>query len=324
MVTEAARPVPDPGPATDFERTVLDNLYEGVYFVDLGRRIHDWNRGAERLSGFEASAVVGRFCHDNLLNHVDEAGRQLCRSGCPLAATMRDGAAREADVFLRHRSGHRVGVRVRTSPVRDRDGRIVGGVEIFDDQTDLSTARRELSDMRDLAMTDTLTGIPNRRHFEMAVASRVAELAGYGRPFGLLVADVDHFKRLNDTHGHATGDAALRTIARTMLESTRPSDDIARYGGEEFVLTVSDVDADGLRGVATRLRTMVAKSLVRAGDRRVRVTVSVGGALAAPGERAAAVFERADGALYRAKQAGRNRVEIDAGEPGQDGPATTG
>lgn len=301
----------EPDRGTPFERAVLDDLYEGVYFVDLGRRIHYWNRGAERLSGFGAADVVGRHCHDNLLNHVDDAGRQLCRAACPLAATMRDGTPREADVFLRHRSGHRVGVRVRTTPVRDRDGRVIGAVEIFDDQTDLSSARRELSYLRDQAMTDALTGIPNRRHFEMSIASRIAELAGYGRPFGLLVGDVDHFKALNDRHGHAAGDVALGMIARTLREATRPSDDVARYGGEEFVLTVADVDERGLARVGSRMRAMVARSLVRTGDLELNVTISVGGALALPGETAAAVFERADRALYRAKAAGRNRVVID-------------
>lgn len=309
-VTGQAGGPTDMGPASAFEHAVVDQLYEGVYYVDLGRRIRYWNQGAERLSGFAASDVVGRYCHDNLLNHVDAAGRSLCRSLCPLAATMRDGQPREADVFMRHRKGHRVPVRVRTSPVRDREGKVIGGVEVFDDQTDLSATRRELSDLRDMAMTDALTGIPNRRHFEMSFASRVSEFAGYGRDFGLLIADIDRFKVLNDTYGHAAGDVALRTVAQTMLASSRASDDIARFGGEEFALTIVEVDEDSLRAIGERVCSLVARSTIRTDEHDLSATISIGGTVALTGDTAEAIFARADAALYRAKEGGRNRVEL--------------
>ena len=301
------------GPVEGVERTVIDSLDEGVYYVDRGRRIRFWNSGAERLTGYAAAAVVGRFCYDNLLNHVDGSGRQLCRSGCPLSATMDDGEPRDAEVFLRHHEGHRVPVRVRTTPVRDRLGQVIGAVEIFDDSTDLAAVRREVSELRDLAMRDALTGLPNRRHFEMSIASRVAELAGYGRRFGLLIADIDRFKVVNDRHGHAVGDAALRTVARTLLESSRALDDVSRFGGEEFALTITDVDESRLRPVAERFRALVERSRVRAGGVDIPVTISIGGTIAAVGDTAAAIFERADAALYQAKEAGRNRVVL-AGE----------
>ena len=116
------------GPLDDVEWAVMDNLYDGAYYVDRGRRIRYWNRGAERLTGYADADVVGQFCFDNILNHVDGSGTALCRSLCPLAATMRDGGPREAEVFLRHREGHRVPVQVRTAPVRNRDGAVIGGV----------------------------------------------------------------------------------------------------------------------------------------------------------------------------------------------------
>lgn len=264
---------PTADPAGEFERAVLDHLYEGVYYVDRARRIRYWNAGAEGLTGYSAPAVVGQFCYQNLLNHVDATGKQLCRSGCPLSATMRDGVPREADVFLRHREGHRVAVRVRTTPVRDREGSVIGAVEIFNESTELSAVRREISELRDLAMHDALTGVPNRRHFEMSMVSRIAELAGYGRSFGLLIADIDRFKLVNDVHGHATGDVALRTVARTLLEASRATDGIARFGGEEFALTISDVDDVRLRAIAERFRVLVERSRVTTGRQDLQVTI---------------------------------------------------
>ncbi len=299
-------------PGDDFERAAVDNLYDGVYYVDRARRIRYWNHGAERLSGFPAAEVVGHFCYDNLLNHVDSAGRHLCRGRCPLAATIADGEPREAEVFLRHRQGHRVPVRVRTAPVHDREGRVIGAVEVFDDSTALSTARQEASELRDLAMRDALTGIPNRRHFEMSIASRVAELAGYGRRFGFLIADIDHFKLVNDRHGHATGDVALTTVARTLLGASRAGDDLARFGGEEFALTITDVDGPALRKVAERFRVLVQQTRVRdaTADVELGVTISIGGTVAVPGDTAEAIFGRADAALYTAKASGRNVVRL--------------
>lgn len=303
------------GPLDELERAVMDNLYDGVYYVDRGRRIRYWNHGAERLTGYGATDVVGHFCFDNILNHVDGSGTFLCRSLCPLAATMRDGEPREAEVFLRHREGHRVPVQVRTAPVHDREGKVIGGVEIFEDVTKLSAVRREVSELRDLAMHDALTGLPNRRHFDMSMSSRIAELAGYGRRFGFLIADIDKFKHFNDLYGHATGDVALRTVARTLLSSSRSVDDIARFGGEEFALTITDVDEAALRAVGERVRAMVERTRVQAEEHTLKVTISIGGTIGEVGDTADAIFERADAALYEAKGAGRNRVCL-SGETG--------
>ncbi|MGA3031312.1 MAG: GGDEF domain-containing protein [Candidatus Limnocylindrales bacterium] len=305
-----SRSVPDvpAGTLDDVERAVIDNLYDGVYYVDRGRRIRYWNRGAERLTGYADADVVGRLCFDNILNHVDGSGTFLCRSLCPLAATMRDGEPREAEVFLRHREGHRVPVQVRTAPVRDREGTVIGGVEIFEDATKISAVRREVSELRDLAMHDALTGLPNRRHFEMSMSSRIAELAGYGRRFGFLIADIDKFKRVNDRYGHATGDIVLRTVARTLLATSRPGDDIARFGGEEFALTITDVDEAALRAIGERFRAMVERTRVRTEEHTLKVRISIGGTIGELGDTADAIFERADAALYEAKNAGRNRI----------------
>ncbi len=297
--------------ADGFDRAVIDHLFDGVYYVDRARRIRYWNEGAERLSGFDADAVLGHFCYENLLNHVDDMGNQLCRNGCPLAATMSDGEPREAEVFLRHRAGHRVQVRVRTAAVRDRARQVIGAIEIFNESTELSAARQEVSELRDIAMRDPLTDLPNRRHFDMSISSRIAELAGYGRRFSLLIADIDRFKLVNDQHGHAAGDLALRTVAKTLLGASRASDDVARIGGEEFAITITAGDQEALKITAERFRALVEQSHVRVDERDLPVTISIGGTLAEVGDTAASVFERADAAMYRAKRGGRNRVELD-------------
>ena len=294
----------------EFHKTIVDNLADGVYFVDPGREITYWNRGAERITGYASAAVVGHRCFENILDHVDAEGNSLCHTICPLAATMRDGQPRDVSVWLRHAEGHRKPVRVRTAPVRDGEGAIVGAVEVFTDDSAVLRAVEDADRARRDALTDDLTGMPNRRLFDAALAGRIENLARYGWRFGLLIVDIDHFKAINDKHGHHFGDAVLAGVAATLHGAVRAGDVVARWGGEEFAILVESSDEAGLIETADRVRALVSQSEVRAEGLTAKVHVSVGGALAVGEDTADSLFARADAALYAAKHAGRNRTEI--------------
>lgn len=117
-----------------FYRSLLDNLMDGVYFVDPNRTITYWNKGAERISGYSKDEVMGKHCHDNILNHVDYSGNCLCKGECPLAQTLKDGKDRKTDLFLQNRNGERIPVSIRISPILE-GGKIVGAVESFSDSS---------------------------------------------------------------------------------------------------------------------------------------------------------------------------------------------
>ena len=293
-----------------FYRSLVDHLSDGVYFVNSQRRILYWNRGAERITGHDAAAVVGRCCADGILAHVDAAGRELCQSACPLMASIHDDQPHELEVWLRHHDGHRLPVRVRTAPIHDRDGNVAGAVEIFDDASPLLDARAHAAAATRDAMSDALTGMPNRRHLDAALSARLEDLVRYGRSFGLLVADIDHFKDVNDKHGHDVGDLALRAVATTIAGGLRAGDMAGRWGGEEFVILATCEHASALHEIGERLRALVASAVVRAGGTDITVHISVGGALAVAGDQPAALFTRADAALYEAKEGGRDRVVV--------------
>jgi diguanylate cyclase (GGDEF)-like protein/PAS domain S-box-containing protein len=299
----------DDSPNEAFHRSLVENLAEGVYFVDPERTIKYWNPGAERLAGFSANDMVGRHCFDNLLAHVDAEGNSLCHSTCPLAATIRDGQPREATVWLRHREGYRKPVQVRTAVVRDGSGRVIGGVESFLDATAAVMAASDLDRARRDALTDDLTGLPNRRMFDGALSGRLENLRRYGWAFGLLIVDIDLFKSVNDKHGHAAGDAVLASVAKTIVGAIRAGDVVARWGGEEFAVLVEASDTAGLVDAAERIRILVARSHARFEGRQLPVTVSLGGSLAGPDDSAESLFARTDEALYAAKRAGRNRAK---------------
>jgi diguanylate cyclase (GGDEF)-like protein/PAS domain S-box-containing protein len=298
-------PIPD-----ELHRSIVDNLADGVYYVEPDRTIRYWNRGAERLAGFKASEIVGRRCYDNLLAHVDAQGNSLCHSTCPLAASMIDGESRDVTIWLRHREGYRKPVRVRTAAVRDEAGTIVGGVETFSDASAVVRAVEDADRAHHEALTDDLTDLPNRRMFDAALRGRLENFGRYGWEFGLLVVDIDNFKAVNDEFGHAFGDAVLVGVARTLEGAVRAGDMVARWGGEEFAVLVEASDAAGLAETAERLRALVAQSEVRHEAVVLTVHVSAGGSLASGDDTAESLFERADGALYSAKRDGRDRIAI--------------
>jgi len=165
-----------------------------------------------------------------------------------------------------------------------------------------------------LASTDPLTGLLNRRRFlELAVAEHL-RAGRHQRPLSLVLIDLDHFKRVNDQHGHRMGDAVLRTAAAILSGAIRGSDLAARFGGEELVLLLPETDLNGAAGMAERLRQGFAAAITSLDGTDVRVTASLGvAAWRGPGESLDTLIHRADQALYAAKHAGRDKVMVAAG-----------
>lgn len=291
-----------------FYRKLLDNLYEGVYVVDTDRKILFWNDAAVKITGYSRSDVVGRHCWDNILMHIDGDGNALCKSGCVLRAVMEDGRNREAEVFFHHREGHQVPVIVRVSPILGRDGTVAGAVQIFSDNYSSQDLTRRLRELERMALLDPLTKLGNRRYGEMNLTNKLRELKRYGWSFGVLFIDIDRFKSVNDTYGHAVGDKVLRLIAATINNGLRSSDIVSRWGGEEFVAFVTNVDEETLRYVAEKLRMLVERSTMSLDGHDTQITISIGATLARKRDSAHAIIKRADSLMYAAKGAGRNRV----------------
>lgn len=291
-------------------KDILDNLCDGVYFVNGKRRITYWNRGAERITGYRAGEVVGRACFDNLLNHVNDKGVVLCHGQCPLAKTLADGQVREAEVYLRHAQGHRVPVLVRAAPLRDETGQIIGAVESFSDNSRVVAVRQRVTHLLHEAESDALTGLFNRRTIERKLQGSLAEWQQEGPAFGMLFIDIDFFKTVNDTYGHEVGDRTLKLVADTLRNSLRDTDLVGRWGGEEFVIVLYGIDQRRLGSVANKLRALIAASAFQHEQHTIRVTASIGATLSQPGDTLGALVRRADQLLYRSKAAGRNCVSL--------------
>ena len=172
----------------------------------------------------------------------------------------------------------------------------------------------------DLSSRDALTTLANRHQFEIELAREIARVARAGEAALLLMVDIDHFKAVNDVHGHAAGDRVIKAVALTLLDCVRPMDTVARFGGEEFAIILPNCAAGFGETVAERIRTRVEQTAVEVTlGQSISVTISLGGAFAPQWVRTSAVLwtNRADQQLYRAKAAGRNRacLEQSVGSP---------
>lgn len=293
-------------------RNILENLYEGVYCVDLDRKIIFWNKGAERITGYSAAEVLGSSCSDNILVHVDGEGRNICVSGCPLMATIKLGKPHAEDnIFLHHKNGHRVPVFVSVSSIRDSHGRMIGAIEIFRENFASAYDVQYIEDLKKAALLDPLMEIPNRRCIESKLRAAIEEKRRFNISLGVLFIDIDHFKKVNDTYGHDAGDRVLKMVSKTLSSIMRVYNLIGRWGGEEFIGIITHVDGEGLRILAEKLRVLVENSFLDYNGNKIAVTVTIGGTISRGNESMKAILQRADAFLYKGKKCGRNCIMID-------------
>ena len=255
------------------------------------------NRRAAALFEVPLDAIKGRNAPDHWVDAADRA-RYLER-------LRRFGRVDDMEVQLRTHAGRPFWARVSGQKLK-----FEGEVALLGTIIDVTAQRQAHEDLREQATHDPLTGVFNRRHVEDVLRQELDRAQRHQRPLSVAMVDADHFKAINDTHGHQTGDEVLRAISDRCQKTLRSHDVFGRYGGEEFVVVFPETDLEEAGAVAERLRAAVADRPIQVGDHALGVTVSIGVAAFAPGHDLEKLFQRADSALYAAKQAGRNVVRV--------------
>ncbi|MDQ0009707.1 diguanylate cyclase [Luteibacter jiangsuensis] len=197
---------------------------------------------------------------------------------------------------------------IRLTAYRERAERMRLRIEQL--ETERNTLQRSLEREHELAQTDTMIGMPNRLAYEKRIEAAYESWQATMRPLSVAAIDIDHFKSINDTYGHTAGDAVLRIIGQALLKHIRPCDFVARYGGEEFIVIFDGADEAESLQVCERLRGKIQHLAFHASRQPVRVTASIGLTQFRPGDTPQSVFDRADLALYTAKNGGRNRCAV--------------
>jgi diguanylate cyclase (GGDEF)-like protein/PAS domain S-box-containing protein len=273
---------------------VVESSHDAIVGKDLDGVITSWNGGAERLYGYTAAEVRGKSVSILVpAGHDDELPDLLGR--------VRTGERVDDYETVRARKdGTLVDVSLTVSPIRSRTGTVVGAATIA---RDISARLRYQDQLQFLAEHDALTGARNRRRFERDLSDQVARARRYGEQAALLILDVDDFKRINDLHGHRTGDRALKEIAAALMRRLRETDVVARIGGDEFAVLLPYADERQAQVVARSVQDAIAACRVDTPEfAHLTVSASIGLVLIdAQTETEEAAFAEADRAMYQNK-----------------------
>jgi diguanylate cyclase (GGDEF)-like protein/PAS domain S-box-containing protein len=267
--------------------------------------VEEWNRSLRRIGGWDPNDVDGMSI--NLFFPASVSATQA--TGSALLERARQHGTAEFEGWSLRKDGSVFWGSTVATALPDREGHANGYVLVTRDLTE----RKQHEDrLVALATTDPLTGTCNRRAGEFCLKDALTAWQRHGTNFALLLVDCDHFKRVNDRWGHDVGDKVLVALVRICRENLREADTIIRWGGEEFLLCLPGADRNMALSIAERLREAIARAPIDHKGANVQVTVSIGIALVSTSDGYSDdIVRRADRALYRAKQAGRNRVELD-------------
>lgn len=294
-------------PASDAAQMTLDSIGDGVISIDVNGNVTYLNPTAERMTGWTCQAACGRS-HLEVLRIIDGESREPALNPLATAILHNRTATLSANSVLIRRDGEETAIEDTAAPIHDEKGVLCGAVIVFHD---VSTSRARSQEMLYKAQHDALTGLPNR----LLLTERLTQAVSFARRRGTLLAllyiDVDRFKQINDSLGHAIGDQLLRSIAHRMTDCVRDSDTVSRHGGDEFIVLLpevahrSDATVCAENLLATLRRPYPIEKLV------LRVTVSIGiGVYPTDGADTETVMRHADRAMFDAKMSGGAQYQI--------------
>jgi PAS domain S-box-containing protein/diguanylate cyclase (GGDEF)-like protein len=283
---------------------ILEDLPTGVYVVDLERRILFWNRWAERISGYLGHEMVGKACMDNLLMHCDENHSARCGDACPLLRAMHDGRIREEHLLLRHKDGQRVPVRVRSTPLRDENGVIVGAVEVFDERRPHAEPQWHAAPKLVSGHFDTATGVLDEPSITGLLRTALRDYARDHVPFGVLAFAVDGLERFRQNFGPRAVDKILHTVATTLVKNLPGGDVVGRWQQDRFLVIVDKCSPAALAPQAGLLRQIASGAAISWWGDRLSVSVTAGAAAADEQDTTDTLLERVE--LSLAASRGRN------------------
>jgi diguanylate cyclase len=291
---------------------------------DLNNRINAILRGGSSPSADVAEALYNEFLKSDVSDRISDVSERMharieaVHGAIDMAMTTANAysgslqaASADLDRGISAPQMKKLAGRLLAETGRMQNTNRALALQLEASRDDIASLQRDLDDVRRESLLDPLTKIANRKSFDEGLAAAIAHASANGTPLCLVLLDIDHFKRFNDTYGHQTGDQVLRLVAMTLKSNVKGKDLVARYGGEEFVAVLPATDLEGAKSVAENIRKAIqAKELFKrsTNERLGRITESVGVAQFRAADTAASLIERADRCLYAAKNAGRNRM----------------
>ena len=247
----------------EFFQDVLDAVSDGVYMVDRQRSVLYWNHGAERLTGYTKQEALGRRCGESLLQHCTADGILLCSGACPLSETMEDLRPRSASLYVLHKDGHRLPVRIHASPLLSAHRDCLGAVEMMRGTPVASSQTSRSSDLEHLRQYDADTGVPVAGLTQARLRQAMLRAQLEKLPLAVMVARIDDFAGLALRFGRNGATQALRVAAQTMVHCTRFEDFVGRWKDDAFLLFAFVKRPSDAGVLSDRLRRLISLSVLR-------------------------------------------------------------
>jgi len=291
----------------EWERT-FDTMPDMIAILDSHHRIVRLNKSMADKLGIHPREAIGQQCYK--MCHGTDAPPPYC----PVVPMMLDKTEQTVEIFEERLGGYFM---VSVTPLHDEKGEVRGCVHVARNVTEKKELEKELMN---LASHDSLTGLPNRRHFLDILDFLYENVRRYGSPLSLGILDIDYFKEVNDKHGHRAGDQVLKRFGDIMKQELRGGDIVGRYGGDEFIITFPHTPASGAAESLERIRSVLEHARFQEDSRSYRVTCSAGVAeFVSEHATVEDLIHEADMALYEAKKQGRNRVVVREAAPSSRG-----
>jgi len=291
-------------------QTILDGLQTGVYLVDRNRRIRFWNEGAEQITGYLRQDVVGRFLRDHLLATGDNVKNFDSDPDDPINLAFRDGKPSTMDVSILHKEGYRVPIVLRTSPIRNSRGAIVGAAESFEKNRSASEWTRRQAAYADFGCLDAVTGVAAKSFMETQLREHLITFAEHNIPFGILLVQIDHLDEFRASRGPGVVPTILRIIAQSVENCVRPTDLVGCWGENQFIAILLQCRESEVVLVGERVRRMIGQAEIEWWGDIFSVTSPLGGAGCRPGDDVEVIVARAAASLQESIVKGGNCVTV--------------
>ena len=272
-------------------RGALEAVPIGLYVVDRERKILLWSEGAEQVTGYLRQEVIGRSCRENLLEHCDADGARVCETACPLTCAIQNGRASDRVLFLKHKQGHRVPVRVYATGLRDARGHVVGAMETFHEQAAAATVIRGATETTQLPRRNDST-VSDPAATVALLAEVLAAVRAQGAECAVACVQLAQYERFKTMHTVAAANQMMDTIASSFLQMLRQTDLVGRWSEEQLLVILPGCHASALEVVCTRLAHVAHRSRIRWWGDEIAVDVWVGGVMVRADEDAEAVTKR--------------------------------
>jgi len=278
-------------------RIVLESIQTGVYLVGRDGKILFWNSGAEQITGYRSHDVLGHGCRDNILSHCNERDCVHCGAACPIVSAIHDGRASEVQMFFQHRSGHRVPVRVRAVPIRDRQGSVIGAAECFDEHAFLPERTSYQNNLAAHGCLDLSTGAMNHAFTLSHLRENLAFFNEYHLPFGVVTLRVEQLAEFRAAHGREAAGALLHVVAQTVKHVLGAAGFLGRWTDDQFLIIVPNSSPPEVERIAANLQKVGSSSGIQWWGDFLSISATIGMALMVPGDTVESLLDRAHGSV---------------------------